>query len=132
MFRINNDRFSKKLPFITTEEMLSVYVNFCRSDYRFRNHRIEAPQRPQQHQSSHTQQQQQQQHSQPSQQNSKARNKTCKYFNSATHTCLRNKLEDGSACTDKGGLHWKHVCSKVLSGGNLCGQVHPEYDHPTN
>lgn len=110
--------------------MLSVYINFCRSDYRFRNHRFDASQRTQQRQSSHPQTQQQQQ-PQLSQQASKARNKTCKYFNSTTHTCLRKQLDDGSACTDKGGIQWRHVCSKVLSGGNFCGQAHPEYDHPT-
>ena len=53
---------------------------------------------PQQCQSLHSQQQ-----PQMSQQSSKARNKTCKYFNSSDHTCLCKQLDDGSACTDKGG-----------------------------
>ena len=78
--------------------MLSVYINFCRNDSRFRQpppfHRQRSAQQPP------LPQQQQQPQPGPSTSN---RIRTCRYFNLQGKSCLRKPANDGSACTDKGG-----------------------------
>ena len=136
---INNSRFTKKLPFLTTVELYGVSIQFCRGDSRFKGHDLRAFIPNNSGQSSNSRQTpsqrfntNRQQHSQSSQQKPKSidRRSICDYFNlPPPKKCYRSKIQDGKMCKDQSGFVRKHICAFVLPDGNLCGESHPEFEH---
>ncbi len=117
IIQMNNSRYAKKMPFATTTELHSIFVQFCRGDQRFKNHcdRSATPQSPRKVQS----------RSLPN------KKSICMFFNSKDKTCFRSKMNEGKNCRDKSGFIYKHMCDFQLANGEICGKFHAKFEHPT-
>lgn len=136
---INNSRFTKKLPFLTTVELYGISIQFCRGDSRFKNHNLNPINSNSNGQSSNARQTPSQRFGQPKQQQSQQsqhkpksvdRRSICDYYNlPPPKKCFRAKLHDGKMCKDQAGFVRKHICAFLLPDGVFCGEPHPEFEH---
>ena len=123
--------FFSRLPFLTTDELHSTYIAFCKSDKDFKGHSY-APTSRTNNQSSQPQQQSSSPQSTPSTSKRRGlpRKYICDYFNTPERKCFRRKINDGKSCIDQGNVTRHHVCSVELTPDTYCCKPHHVSEHP--